>query len=1457
MWADARPFTKESKSFSAVSWRLQKRLEEVVTASVKCLAWSQESFFSELPSGLLCAARDGTLTLLRSSASECEDTPKYSSTEPRFSVDCESLKSESLSENSLPKETSCSESTQVTWKPVWMGKVQGESSTDSDTSASTTLTDHLAVIDQKFAVLLGEWQHAPDVVLAIHPEDGSLIVWYVHGLDLSVPNPNGIQTQHVRLVEEFGGRSNVESVFINTPNLGTQYSQVTASLRSRLHEAFPLSEAQSIVPGGLFFYLTSAPMNRHQLQLARVGPHESHSELILWSVGPVGPLTRSASGGPSAELLCSRCDHNNEKHEPVSPVPPMDSMEATVTDLFTHGGCSFQGGLSEVARIDVSHSSKAHTWFDDLAWFPCLLTTSLTPYPVALFVGSVTSELDGTEQLGCFLALADAGSSVCQKTSSVVRPMDFASSDTAGFLVHLRVVLPHSSRCSPPMSNEKATSLSPETLLFHIFPRELIPGAKAEDEIEVLKSGKKSSSYFIVRLTRWDLKSTECSTKEIGTCQLEMWRIRVIEADFILDSEVDSQSCPTQLTSFDNLLDVEKTMPSIQLDWVSTEDGGHLLSVMIGSRVVVYAPTCQIISYGSGHHQFQSTLMTTLGEVYLSWTRVASAKVHISGGVSSELKSIEGHPTMNLDVLHTSKQHGSRHRNAVWLRDGLLLVGAQAEMYVYSQWPNTKSAQSVEGADATDDSAVSGTAMETNTPVTTNVDQARSTSVENHSNKCAIPTQVGSSSETLNQPLLNNLGLFESIQSSLGPDVPGTNSSSGAPGLSTGNNNRVTVNPNNTLEAPTIPPLPLYVLLAVDELRSSDLMQDTSERDTAFDPMDDLISKTPTDEANLFKIQEDDAKTDLSDEAFHDSDEPLSSHRKRSEMNRTKGSAAEQAGLSMWSLKPNSLAAMSRFLPEDARLLTEFLATHQLPGLSPLDQMYLLGIADLMANTHTETTERLAGMQSAAMDVCVRRLDECGLRFLLTVQLYSYLSRTLPPARRAQLLIARTAFQTTKDPMEAVVFYLAMHKAKMVAGLFKTIGNKTLENFFRSDFEPGLPACRQAKLNAFRLLSQHRYAQAAGLFLLAGCLDDAIRVCLDTLKDLQLAVVLVRLYTSTTPGLDNRAPDSPYPQLLRKHVVTHEDPFLRSMAYWTLGDPLAALQTLLEGPMLSISDNQKLDPSVSSEQLPGRISIQSPQHPQLLERNTSLAGQSTLATGLAYHSVYPSVFKFYTYLRSHPLVLRQWRLNAPTSADTLALRRLTSLERRLYFRTAHHYSALGCPTLALEVLTKLPPLIGDDHFDRRGSVFDQSRPSRTSIASQPTSPSKNRPSETDVPDDLFAWSTQDPFVTTVRNESEQFKIEWSDEDEPDSQNKLIAAPRDNRGPTQISSPNDSRQSEPVDPDTLNSDEIVVDLIANQLKFIACLKILAEELSTLAAGAEVSGSLFAFFISIPILHLAKY
>ncbi|TPP65647.1 hypothetical protein FGIG_08962 [Fasciola gigantica] len=1574
---------------------------------------------------------------------------------------------------------------------------------------------------------------------------------------------------------------------------------------------------------------------------------ENHSELILWSVGPVGPLTSSASG-PLTGLNCSHCTHECGKNNSTVQFSSSEPVDANVVNLFTHGGCSFQGGLFEVARIDVSHSSSAHTWFNDLAWFPCLLTTSVTPYPVALFVGSVTSGPDEIDQLGCFLAFTDAGNSLfrtvqCQEAGGLKNPTDLASSDTTGFLMHLHVILPQSTRRSPEISTgQLAAAIVPETLLFHIFPSELIPRAKSDELLKVgyspgpQVSDKFSSIYFVVRLTRWRSASVghsqnlTRSSDQTSTCQLEMWRIRVItEAGFLLDSLTDSsRPTQTQLSSFDELLTADKvcdcqlqlppsvsveraevsaahvswaalstynapppylivsacsdgclrfwrceqcvnntpkdayeslaqfrwcewlmplaralsssieldgdqppfvldvdcaysgrlavaykpclpdtsvhithnsaadwsqvlvavyecessggcewiledtidlsaevhhhflhfkTVPCVQLDWVSTEDGGHLLSVMIGSRITVYAPTCRSVTNVSDHQQCPSTLMTTLGEVYLTWSRVATTQIRVTKNVGpiDDLSSLS---TVHQNLWLTRKQHDSRYRHAVWLRDGLLLVGADPEMYVYSQWPSesisvrqgvdpnliqaltmrpvnkdSKSSKQITETDTGYDSAVAGSAsmnvarlaktysayllkpspssillnaVPKVPSVVSNVfvsGRRESIKSEATAGKVISTGAISSHMESTDQSLLDNLGLFESIQvfnpvlpqfhprqllewmnlghirrvkailahltrcltawnqgltiqsvrkrrpssswgsnrfrkGSFGSEIPasvaGLSPGKTASGLPTGGANRISTDQTSILEAPIIPPLPLYVLLAVDKLLASDLVADGVKSDMNFDLMEDLVDGSPSDDGNVFKIQDDDAETDQSDETFLDATGTLNSGKKRK---KRESVSLDQSKMSMWSLKPKSLAVMSQFQPEDARLLTEFLVTHQIPGLSPLDQMYLLGIADLMANTHADMTDRLAGLQPTAMEVSVRRmsvstdgserkavltnqgLDECGLRFLLTVQLYSYLGRTLPPARRAQLLssgltnsslawayhsdtedqlltclpssqfgdgteltwvefkrygcgwwirsddllrrcaekMARTAFQASKDPMEAIVFYLAMHKAKMVAGLFKTIGNQKLENFFRNEFEPGSPACRQAKLNAFRLLSQHRYQQAAGLFLLAGCLDDAVRVCLDTLKDLQLAVVLVRLYTSTSPGMDNRSPDSPYPRLLRQHVVTHEDPFLRSMAYWTLGDPLAALQTLLEGPLLLSAENltQTANSSMRSSHsargsiVSGRTILQSPQHPQLLERNVSLAGQSVLASGLAYHSVYPSVFKFYTFLRSHPLVLRQWRLIAPTSADSQAFRRLASMERRLYFRTAHHYSALGCPTLALEVLTKLPLLISESQFDQRGSVLDQFKTTETSNTSQTMSPLPSRFSEAKMSEDAFTWSAQDPFETSVKMDPEPFKIQWSDEDDrsdgdTQTSRQMIVTGHTDIGTQDlewISSSKDPKELENADPDSATvDDDIVVDLIANQLKFIACLKILAEELSTLAASAESQG-----------------
>jgi hypothetical protein len=107
--------------------------------------------------------------------------------------------------------------------------------------------------------------------------------------------------------------------------------------------------------------------------------------------------------------------------------------------------------------------------------------------------------------------------------------------------------------------------------------------------------------------------------------------------------------------------------------------------------------------------------------------------------------------------------------------------------------------------------------------------------------------------------------------------------------------------------------------------------------------------------------------------------------------------------------------------------------------------------------------------------------------------------------------IAKHAFQTSKDPMDAAIFYLAMKKKTLVWGLYRSIKDPRMAEFFANDFTQ--ERWRKAALkNAYALLGKQRFEHAAGFFLLAGSLKDALEVCLAKLKDIQLALVIGRLY---------------------------------------------------------------------------------------------------------------------------------------------------------------------------------------------------------------------------------------------------------------------------------------------------------------------------------------------------------
>ncbi|VDN33052.1 unnamed protein product, partial [Dibothriocephalus latus] len=66
-----------------------------------------------------------------------------------------------------------------------------------------------------------------------------------------------------------------------------------------------------------------------------------------------------------------------------------------------------------------------------------------------------------------------------------------------------------------------------------------------------------------------------------------------------------------------------------------------------------------------------------------------------------------------------------------------------------------------------------------------------------------------------------------------------------------------------------------------------------------------------------------------------------------------------------WNLVHGDLARLLNFGLTEAQILSDLLSRYRLPGLSRLDQMYLLGIAELMANTRSDVTERLSGIAVA------------------------------------------------------------------------------------------------------------------------------------------------------------------------------------------------------------------------------------------------------------------------------------------------------------------------------------------------------------------------------------------------------------------------------------------------------------------------------------------------------------
>ena len=360
----------------------------------------------------------------------------------------------------------------------------------------------------------------------------------------------------------------------------------------------------------------------------------------------------------------------------------------------------------------------------------------------------------------------------------------------------------------------------------------------------------------------------------------------------------------------------------------------------------------------------------------------------------------------------------------------------------------------------------------------------------------------------------------------------------------------------------------------------------------------------------------------------------------------------------------------------------------------------------------------------------------------------------------------------------------------------RNVGEERMTNFFKNDFTQHRWSTAALK-NAFALLAKQRFEHAAAFFLLANKLWDAVEVCVSRLHDLQLALVIIRLFEGDRGSTYNR--------FLKEHIlgiqckskadlVPHSDPFLRSIAYWLIQDYSQSLETLLVTPTNCVKDCD-LD----------------------------------------------AVFNFYFFLRSHPLLLR--RKYADGQGDTckyissVGSEKLTSFERRLLFHTASYYLQHGSPLIALDVLTKLPDenlLLGDDlmseGIEQTKSVVTDTKQERTIFTPEPK----------DTEDDID-WGQP------VAKQLIEDDIDWgkpvSMQDDFDwSQPISFQVPRISDSESLDQSPAKSKEPtpslQPMNTETLNStgnisySDILV--FFRQLKFNTCLIILTKSLLALCS-----------------------
>lgn len=424
----------------------------------------------------------------------------------------------------------------------------------------------------------------------------------------------------------------------------------------------------------------------------------------------------------------------------------------------------------------------------------------------------------------------------------------------------------------------------------------------------------------------------------------------LVKVGSVLDSRISVDSNLFVYSKSDAFLNKDKYLvPSIKhlvhLDWVSKEDGSHILTVGVGANIFMYGRLSGIVTDQTSSKEGVAVITLPLGGsikqgVKSKWVLLRSIDL---------VSSVDGTPSLPVSLS--------------WVRDGILVVGMDCEMHVYAQWKHAvKFGNGESDVFASEDST-------TQDPFKT------STVVK----KTSVIDGAGVVDDVFGTPtVIQDGGLFEAAHV-LSPTLPqyhptqllelmdlgkvrrakailshlvkciagevaivkdteageGTGpkrhlsrtiSVSGSTAKDT-----ITAGKDGTrdyTEIDSIPPLPLYALLAADQ-DATYVAEEASKIPQGSE--DHTKRKTEDQYSDLFQIQP------VTTEDFIDF-EPEKRESKSKVIN-----------LSQY--------GPTYFGREHASVLSSHLMHSSLPGLTRLEQMFLVALADTVATTSTELDE--------------------------------------------------------------------------------------------------------------------------------------------------------------------------------------------------------------------------------------------------------------------------------------------------------------------------------------------------------------------------------------------------------------------------------------------------------------------------------------------------------------------